>query len=324
LADRPLRPLPFRGSIVDSKSVIPKRYTIVVENRQTGIVRQFDIRPRPLLGAVAFVLLAPILFALAVRLSTEAELHMLRDNTRTLEIENASFRQATAELTGQITSLQETVNDLSSRSKLDPLTAKSVSRLPSSIRNQSVGGGLDTTTPIRSALSPAFAPEDTFGVIRDLLGRLEDRLQLVRTDVEKRSALAAATPSIWPAHGWVSAWFGLRRDPFTGGEEFHTGIDISTDKGRPVYATGNGTVTAASYNGSYGNQIVIDHGFGLGTRYSHLSGFAVKPGDKVTKGEVIGYVGATGRATGPHLHYEVLVNGQLVNPIPLITEPHSH
>ena len=120
---------------------------------------------------------------------------------------------------------------------------------------------------------------------------------------------------MWPTHGWLSASFGEREDPFTGGAEFHTGIDLSTEKGQPVVATAAGTIESAAYAGAYGNMVVVDHGFGLKTRYAHLSGFAIRPGDEVDRGTVIGYVGATGRATGSHLHYEVLVNGQLVNPI---------
>jgi murein DD-endopeptidase MepM/ murein hydrolase activator NlpD len=295
--------------------VAPKRYVIIVENKATGVIRHFTIRPRPWCAVIALLFSLPVLFGLGVRWSARAELQALRDAARTSEVENGSYREATADLTGQITALQETINELSKRSVLDPELARAISRLPARIRNQATGGTTDGTA-VRSALSPAMVgPEDTFGILRELLGRLENRLQLARSDVEKRSALAAAMPSMWPAHGWLSATFGEREDPFTGSEEFHTGIDLSTEKGQPVVATAAGRIESAGANGAYGNMIVIDHGFGLKTRYAHLSGFAVRPGDKVERDKVIGFVGATGRATGPHLHYEVLVNGQLVNPI---------
>ena len=293
----------------------PKRYSIVVENHATGVIRRFTIRPRPWLAGLGLLFLAPVLFGLGVRWSARVEMRTLREAAKAAEIENASFRQATADLTGQITALQETINELGKRSVLDPDLAKVISGLPSRVRNQAVGGTTDRTA-VRTPFYPALlGPDDTFGVLRELLRRLEDRLELARTDVEGRTALAAATPSIWPTHGWFSARFGRREDPFTGNEEFHTGIDLSTDKGQPVFATAAGTVESASYNGAYGNMIVLDHGFGLKTRYAHLSGFAVRPGDRIERAAVIGYVGATGRATGPHLHYEVLVNGQLVDPI---------
>ena len=115
-------------------------------------------------------------------------------------------------------------------------------------------------------------------MLRDLLHGLESRLSYVRRDVERREALAAATPSIWPAHGWLTGTFGGRSDPFTGEPGFHQGLDISTEKGQPVYATADGTVESASYTGDYGNLIVLRHGFGLTTRYGHLSAFAVEAG----------------------------------------------
>jgi murein DD-endopeptidase MepM/ murein hydrolase activator NlpD len=165
------------------------------------------------------------------------------------------------------------------------------------------------------------SPEDTFGVLRNLLQGLESRLRYVRRDVERREALAASTPSIWPAHGWLTGTFGGRSDPFTGEPGYHQGLDISTDKGQPVFATADGVVESASYSGDYGNLVVLKHGFDLMTRYGHLSAFAVKAGQSVKRGAVIGYVGSTGRATGAHVHYEILANGKLINPLQLLTQP---
>jgi murein DD-endopeptidase MepM/ murein hydrolase activator NlpD len=127
-----------------------------------------------------------------------------------------------------------------------------------------------------------------------------------------------ATPSIWPIHGWLSAGFGMRNDPFTGERDFHPGLDISADKGTPILATADGVVELAAPAGDYGNLVVVNHGYGLVTRYGHLSKFAVWAGKEVLRGEVLGYVGATGRATGPHLHYEILANGKLMNPMQLL------
>ena len=158
-------------------------------------------------------------------------------------------------------------------------------------------------------------------MLRDLLRGLENRLSSVRRDVERRQALASATPSIWPAHGWLTGTFGGRSDPFTGEPGFHQGLDISTEKGQPVFATADAVVESASYTGDYGNLIVLKHGFGLVTRYGHLSSFAVKGGASVKRGDIIGYVGSTGRSTGAHLHYEILANGKLINPLQLLTQP---
>ena len=110
-------------------------------------------------------------------------------------------------------------------------------------------------------LSALSNPEDTFGLLRSLLEGLESRLQSVRTNVEKRNALANVTPSIWPAHGWLTSRMGPRTDPVTGGSDYHNGLDIAGDRDSPVYVTAAGVVTQAGYQGAYGNLIVIDHGF---------------------------------------------------------------
>jgi murein DD-endopeptidase MepM/ murein hydrolase activator NlpD len=113
---------------------------------------------------------------------------------------------------------------------------------------------------------------------------------------------------------------GRRTDPITGGDDFHHGLDISADAGSPIYATADGTVAMARREGAYGNLVTIDHGYGLETRYGHMSKFEVKTGAKVKRGDIIGRVGSTGRATGPHLHYEVRVNGRLLNPLQLLLQ----
>ena len=112
-------------------------------------------------------------------------------------------------------------------------------------------------------------PEDTFGVLRTLLQALESRLSYVRRDVERQEALAARTRRSGRRYGWLTGTFGGRPDPFTGEPAFHQGLDISTEKGQPVYATADGTVESAAYTGEYGNLIVVRHDFGLATRYGH-------------------------------------------------------
>ena len=175
-------------------------------------------------------------------------------------------------------------------------------------------GGSVGVFPKPAAAASAPSPETTFGVLKDLLGVLEDRLTSVRKGVEAREALAAATPSIWPLAGWLTSYFGNRKDPMDGGAGFHPGLDIGADRGTPVHATADGIVEYAGYNGNYGNSIEISHGFGIGTRFGHLSSYAVHQGSQVKRNDVIGYVGSTGRTTGYHLHYEILMNGQPIDP----------
>jgi murein DD-endopeptidase MepM/ murein hydrolase activator NlpD len=181
-------------------------------------------------------------------------------------------------------------------------------------------GGAGKTAATLGTLAALQSPENAFGLLREILQGIESRLPSWRTDVDRRNALAAATPSIWPAEGWVSSAVGSRRDPINGGDDYHQGLDISADHGSPVYATADGTVNTATREGAYGNLVTIDHGYGLETRYGHLSRFNVKAGTKVKRGDIVGRVGATGRATGPHLHYEVRVNGRLLNPLQLLLQ----
>jgi murein DD-endopeptidase MepM/ murein hydrolase activator NlpD len=114
---------------------------------------------------------------------------------------------------------------------------------------------------------------------------------------------------------------GNRSDPFTGEKDFHPGLDISADKGDPIYATADGKVTTAAMSGNYGNLVVIDHGYGIETRYGHMSAFKVRSGQDVKRGDLLGLVGATGRATSSHLHYEVRANGRILNPLQLLLNP---
>ena len=125
---------------------------------------------------------------------------------------------------------------------------------------------------------------------------------------------AAAAPTLWPVEGRITSSFGERVDPFNGEGAFHSGVDISAAYGTPVLATGDGTVSFADFMSGYGRMIRIEHGHGVSTRYGHLSGFAVAAGQSVKRGQVIGYVGATGRVTSPHLHYEVRIGDTPVNP----------
>ena len=114
---------------------------------------------------------------------------------------------------------------------------------------------------------------------------------------------------------------GNRADPFTGEKDFHPGLDISADKGDPVYSTADGKVVNASAAGNYGNLVIVDHGYGIETRYGHLSAFKVKVGQAVKRGDLLGLVGSTGRATSSHLHYEVRANGRILNPLQLLLNP---
>ena len=302
-----------------------RRYTILLADRTSGLVRRTTISSRPVLVAVSVVLATPILIGFGAAWKGSSDVSDLYASHRALEVENANYRQATEALAGQIDSLQTAISDLSEKSTLDPNLARAMNRLPAITKSRAMGG--TATPPSRDqelsyakTLSALAAPDDTFGLLRSVLEGLQDRLHVVARNVDRRNALANATPSMWPAYGWLSSGMGPRRDPVTGGPDYHSGLDIAGERGQPVYATAAGTVRHIGDQGAYGNLIVLDHGFGLESRYGHLLNYQVKAGAKVKRGDIIGQVGATGRATGYHLHYEVFANGRLINPLQLLTQ----
>ncbi len=160
---------------------------------------------------------------------------------------------------------------------------------------------------------------DDFLAISKQLQLMKPELEFTKEAVAKQQKLLAVTPTIWPADSRkVTSLFGIRKDPFTRRATFHAGIDISGDTGDPIYASADGTVISAEYSSSHGNNVLISHSNGIRTHYSHMSKILAKVGAKVSKGDIIGELGSTGRSTGPHLHYEVIVNGENVDPRPYL------
>ncbi len=162
---------------------------------------------------------------------------------------------------------------------------------------------------------------DTLALVEQGLAQRRESLTALKEELSKRqeqlglpgglSLPGGTTPAIWPARGVVSSPYGLRWN----GSDFHPGIDIANDMGTPILATADGVVRIAGWNdGGYGNMVDIDHGNGIMTRYGHAMQVAVTAGQHVRRGQVIAYMGSTGFSTGPHVHYEVRINGQAVNP----------
>jgi murein DD-endopeptidase MepM/ murein hydrolase activator NlpD len=299
-------------------SIWSRRFTVVFIDRTSGVGRRLTLHLGWTLATMAFLFAVPVLVGLGIRWATVAEIVALRTTATTLGMENSSYKAATGELATQIVSLQGVIDELAVRANLDPASARAMQKLPAVVKDRAMGGELPQWRRQAVVAASIATPEDMFSPLRDALGRLELGLRNVRSDVERRQALAAATPSIWPTVGWLSSGFGYRPDPLSGARQHHAAMDISTDKGRPVVATADGVVESAEWNGNYGNLLVIDHGFGIKTRYGHLQGFARRTGETVRRGDLVGYVGATGRTTGAHLHYEILTNGQLIDPMNLL------
>jgi murein DD-endopeptidase MepM/ murein hydrolase activator NlpD len=296
-----------------------KRCSIIVSDPHTGAEHRISLPLRPVIVAGCVLLTLPVLIGLGAAWKAKSDVSDAIARREALETENANYRAATESLAGQIGELQSAIADLGARSALDPNLARAMDKLPALTKARAIGRGTEVNKAART-ISALANPDDTFGLIRTLLEGLETRLSAVSSALDRRNALAAATPSLWPVRGWLTSTMGSRQDPIRGGEDFHKGLDIAGDKGQPVYATADGTVGEAGWSGAYGKLVIINHGFGLESRYGHLLDYAVKAGDSVQRGDVIGHVGATGRATGYHLHYEVHANGKLLNPLQLLTQ----
>ena len=262
----------------------------------------------------------PVLIGLGARWSARAAIAELEQSNVALQMENASYREATGALAAQISSLQAAVDALGVQAAVDPAARRAMDKLPAIVKSRAMGGE-SAASLAGPVLGGAFgAPDDTFSVLRDLLGALESSLDIVRNGVERRHALAAATPSIWPVTGWLSSSYGIRRDPFTGERGFPSRarhlrrLRRSRSTRRPMASS-----PAPARAANYGNLVVVEHGYGITTRYGHLSRFAAVSGQQVHRGDIVGYVGSTGRSTSAHLHYEILLNGQLTNPLKLLT-----
>jgi len=230
-----------------------------------------------------------------------ADHDLLKVSAYQLSKENDTFRLAARQLGEKVASLEVTSTKLQILSGLDEEGLGGV------------GGPSAYDNPLLSLDTQGL--RNHFRSLERKSISLDKQLRQLQDVYNTRSILLAATPAIVPVHGYPSGRFGYRIDPFDGERDFHPGIDISAPRGNKVKATADGVVLIAARKYSYGNLVTLEHKFGISTRYGHLDRFTVEVGQKVKKGDIIGYVGSTGRATGPHLHYEVRLNGQPLNPL---------
>ena len=150
--------------------------------------------------------------------------------------------------------------------------------------------------------------------LKNEIAKSMERIGEIKNYLRLQKNIYLATPAGFPIRGTITSNYGKRENPISGKEEFHSGIDIATSPGTPISATADGIVSFSGWNGGSGNLVVLEHGFGFSTFYAHNKKNIVKVGQKVRRGDVIGYIGSTGNATGPHIHYEIWKNGRSVNP----------
>jgi murein DD-endopeptidase MepM/ murein hydrolase activator NlpD len=286
-------------------------YTLIVVPHAKARFRRFQIPLRFAkwtLGtaALAFLILTGVLIHYSRLASEVYEARKLRVENQALLSKTQEYEQNAGRLQAQVKSLQSMVSKLGVMAGLEH-------SLPDTV-NVGVGGAIGVEQD-----APRLEP-GSFVAMEKNLNALADRSAQLEEFYRDQSVLLSSTPSIWPVRGYLSASFGNRIDPFTGQKDFHAGIDISTPIGTHIQAPAAGVVISAGKQGAYGNALVIDHGYGVVTRYGHMEGFAAKPGQRVRRGDLLGYVGNTGRSTGPHLHYEVWVRDQAQNPIHFILD----
>ena len=304
------------------RCILIKRYSLIVADRSTGVVHRFALTVRPkrvlaLLVALSLGWAAHAAWLDGSRFDPAEWLSSprwtmndrLRSFNALLQTEVQRYRATTVDLSRRVAALQLVIGTLHDQSILDPDLRQAMAQVAEVDRSRAASA-------LRAVVQAA--PTETLNLLHDLLDVLEIELGVVRNSILLRQDLAVATPFNLPAPGRIRSRYGYRSDPFTDERTFHQGIDISTGYGQPVRATAGGRVVEAGRNGSLGKMIEIDHGFGRRTRYAHLSEFAIRVGDDVERGEVIGYAGATGRATGSHVHYEVLIGDDRMNPLRLV------
>ena len=315
-----------------------KRKEIVVKVMPTGdgaggsIVTHYIPTWRVTLGKAApYLLVFAILLVIGQAVFSIVQFSEMRE----LKSENHGLRTQIEAMDLEVDGLSQVVN----RVEMFDSRLRKVTMLSDPERNLAIGpvGKPNTDSKAGEAgYSVAEMKKDLIGPggTTQALALIQDRVKLLGEEssevensvrelevyLEDQQALLASTPSLKPAKGWLTSSFGYRIDPYTGLRQMHAGIDIAANSGKEIIAPGDGLVTFASTRGAYGNVIIIDHGHNVTTLYGHLQEFAVKSGDKVKRGTLIGRIGNTGRSTGPHLHYEIRINGVPQNPDRFILE----
>lgn len=314
-----------------------KNYSIIIVTGATSANKEFVISSKLIKNSLlAFsVLLLIFGFVIFDYLTTSFD----KEKMKRLEIENTEKAETISELTASFRSLKRSLDRMETYKKRIMVAIGLTS--PDALTEVGMGGpGLDGPIDgsidgsIENTVEAAEMPQvqvktpnqpgkkqsynrilqDVRSLTKDA-GEVEKTLQFVESQINEQKAKLASTPALWPTRGYLTDSFGPRTHPITGKRHFHNGLDIATQLGNKVIAPADGYVILTDHTSILGNLIHIDHGFGFSTRYGHLASFAVKEGDRVKRGQVIGYVGNTGRSTAPHVHYEVIYNNKNQNPM---------
>jgi murein DD-endopeptidase MepM/ murein hydrolase activator NlpD len=315
-----------------------KRFTLVFIPDASQSVRRYSVSASLLVLIPAFFILLTVCAALFIYLyadnqaaigrltghiSTSQEQHAEELSTKNNQI--AALESDLAVLAEQAREIQNKMNDIAElEAQLKDIAGIESSEVQiSSALTMESGGQGGEEFPL-SKLDDEQLAEQTmqdFSALAQLMEELKPSLEATMEAMLQYQHIQDITPSIWPADSRkITSTFGIRRDPFTRRTSLHSGLDLGGSRGDPIYAAADGVITLSENTYPQGNNIIIDHGRGIKTRYLHLNKRLVEVGDAVTKGQQIGELGNTGRSTGPHLHYEVFVNDTNVNPMPYLKE----
>jgi len=271
------------------------RYDLLIIPSDTSRVKRFSISRRAVFGGastmallVLFVLFST--FHLSQYEALSLKYMMAKSENDRLKDENDLYHNSIDKLKGQMSYIQDRSKEVARQAKMET---------QSDIDSQVGVGGPETVDKLSKAAD-----------------QLEHQVMVIGDRLRAEQLRLATIPSGLPVLGYQTAGFGIRRNPFgEGGSEFHEGMDIAVEFGTPVSATADGVVFWAGPYSGYGNMVAIYHANGITSRYGHLSRVSVQPGQRIKRGEQIGYAGSTGRSTGPHVHYELRINDQPVDPM---------
>jgi len=296
---------------------MPKNfYTLLIVPREKSAVKKVGLSTT-LINGLGVFLAALVLFLMYFSYDY---IHIKRDKAE-LEL----LKRQTAEQKAEIENLVGRIDGFSVRMQELQQFDRKIRIMANLEKNRDkqqllgIGGPVGDDDRLTSKLAAdnkelIASMHEEIGKLNERAGKQKGSFSELLNFLREQKSILAATPSIWPAGGWVTSEFGYRSSPFGGERELHKGLDVATRVGAKVLAPADGIVTEAVYHADMGNEVRINHGHGITTYYGHLSRYAVSPGVAVKRGDVIGYVGSTGRSTGPHLHYTVALHGVPVNP----------
>ena len=275
-------------------------FTFLISPSETSTFKQVSIHYYLIytIAAALVILIGGMVYGI-VRLAQHEMLNLkfqtVKNDNMRLKQENTAYLNQYAKLKGQISFIEDISKDLARQAKMEHVPE---------IDEQVGAGGPATVVALDKAAD-----------------QLERQVRMISDRMRSDQLRLATIPAGLPVRGYQTDGYGMRRNPFGGGGEFHPGIDLAVDFGTPVSATADGIIIWAGPYTGYGNMVVVYHSNGITTRYGHLSRVSVDPGQRIKRGDQIGYAGSTGRSTGPHVHYEVRENDQPIDPAQFVKQP---